>query len=228
MKLIEKDLIDHIFFDLAKTLRKKNRSRNLSCEIVVVGGASILLNYGFRLSTEDIDCYDVNDVLMNEVVEDIKNKYDLPGDWINTSFVNTASFSPKIIQYSSFYKSYCNGVLTIRTIKDEYLLAMKMVSARRYKADYSDIVGIIHYNKANGTPITIEKIHKAIMDLYGSLDVIKKEVMDFVIRRINDDKDVYTSVRNIEINNRVLLKEMIEEKGHVDRDPLEEEMEDID
>ena len=52
--------------------------------------------------------------------------------------------------------------------------------------------------------------------------------MDFVIRRINDDKDVYASVRNIEINNRVLLKEMIEEKGHVDRDLLEEEMEDID
>ena len=143
-----KDELDNIFVDIAKELKKKLKGKNFSYELIVVGGASILLNYSFRMSTIDIDCLDVNDALMNEIVNKVGDKYDLPNGWINTDFTRTNSYTPKLVQHSCFYKSYSNGTLVVRTIKDEYLVAMKMVAARKYKHDYSDIFGIIKENKS--------------------------------------------------------------------------------
>ena len=136
---LTKTEIDNIFFDIAKELKKKLKRKKFSYELIIVGGASILLNYTFRLSTMDIDCIDVNDGLMNEIINDVGEKHHLPAGWINTDFLRTSSYTPNLIQYSSFYKSYINDTLIVRTIKDEYLIAMKIVSARKYKNDYSDI-----------------------------------------------------------------------------------------
>ena len=101
-----KEQLDNIFKDIGKELKKKLKNKNFSYELIIVGGASILLNYSFRISTIDIDCLDVNDALMNEIINEITNKYQLPNGWINTDFTKTNSYTPKIIQYSSFYKSY--------------------------------------------------------------------------------------------------------------------------
>lgn len=141
-----------------------------------MGGASILLNYSFRMSTIDIDCLDLNDALMNEIINEVGNKYHLPNGWINTDFVKTNSYTPKLIQYSEFYKSYFNGALVVRTIKGEYLIAMKMVAARKYKHDYSDIFGIVKENQS----LTLKKIKNAVINLYGSINVVSKEMMNFV------------------------------------------------
>ena len=56
------------------------------------------------MSTIDIDCLDVNDALMNEIINEITNKYQLPNGWINTDFTKTNSYTPKLIQYSFFIK----------------------------------------------------------------------------------------------------------------------------
>lgn len=168
--------LDNIFGDIAKLLKKKLKNKKFSYELIIVGGASILLNYSFRMSTMDIDCLDVSDALMNEIVNEVGNKYQLPSGWINTDFVQTNSYTPKLIQYSEFYKSYSNGILVVRTIKNEYLVAMKMVAARKYKHDYSDIFGIIRENQS----LTFEKIKKAIINLYGSTNVVNEETMNFV------------------------------------------------
>ena len=45
-----------------------------SYELIIVGGASILLNYSFRQSTLDIDCVDINDALMNEIINKVGDK----------------------------------------------------------------------------------------------------------------------------------------------------------
>ncbi len=225
--LIKKDNIDDIFKDFAKILKKKNRNNGLSCELIVVGGASVLLNYGFRETTEDIDCYDMNGALMNEVVKEIAEKYDLPFDWINTDFMKTASYTPKIIQYSSFYKSYGNGALNIRTIKDEYLIAIKMVSARKYKTDYSDIVGIIKTCKEKGINFTYEQIEKAIVDLYGTIEMIKPVIIDFVKNQLEKIGSDYTKVHEIEINNRSkLIESKINHLG-IKTEEIDKELEDI-
>ena len=188
-----KDELDNIFADIAKELKKKLKGKNFSYELIVVGGASILLNYSFRMSTIDIDCLDVNDALMNEVVNKVGDKYDLPNGWINTDFTRTNSYTPKLVQHSCFYKSYSNGTLVVRTIKDEYLVAMKMVAARKYKHDYSDVFGIIKENKS----VSFDKIETAIKELYGEVNVVSDDMMAFV-------KDVFNGKQ---LSNVYLEKE---------------------
>ena len=127
--LLDKQTIEKAFKELGNLIRKRTNG-NAYCELIVVGGASILLNYGFRLTTSDIDCSDEYKVLMNDLISFVANKYNLPEYWINSNFTNTKSYSVNLKRVSSHYKSYGNGVLEIRTIKDLYLLAMKITNLR--------------------------------------------------------------------------------------------------
>ena len=196
-----KEQLDNIFKDIGKELKKKLKNKKFSYELIIVGGASILLNYSFRMSTIDIDCLDVNDALMNEIINEITNKYQLPNGWINTDFTKTNSYTPKLIQYSSFYKSYSNGALVVRTIKDEYLIAMKMVAARKYKHDYSDIYGIIKENKA----LTFDKIKTSIINLYGNANVVSEEMMSFVEKLFSDSSLIYSDIEKQETETKETL-----------------------
>lgn len=202
---LSKEQLDIIFKEIAKELKKKLKGKKFSYELIVVGGASILLNYSFRMSTVDIDCLDLNDALMNEIVNEISSKYQLPNDWINTDFIKTSSYTPKLIQYSSFYKSYSNNTLIVRTVKDEYLIAMKMVAARKYKHDYSDIYGILNENQF----LTYDNIIKAITDLYGGLNVISNDTLDFVRRLFDGSKIKYSDLKEAEAKEKeIVLKEI--------------------
>lgn len=198
-----KEELDNVLADIGKALKKNLKNNAFSYELIIVGGASILLNYSFRMSTIDIDCLDVNDALMNEIVNKVGEKYNLPIGWINTDFTKTNSYTPALVRYSSYYKSYSNGALIVRTIKDEYLIAMKMVAARKYKHDYSDILGII--NESNG--LSLEKIKTAIINLYGSLDVISEDMMEFVEKLFGTDSIKYSDIEKQEKQTEELFLE---------------------
>lgn len=201
-KVIDRVNLDLYLKELAKVIRKNDRKNRNSYEIIIVGGASILINYEFRRSTMDIDCIDVNNILMNDAISVIANKYDLPTDWINTDFMMTKSYSKKLIRYSVHYKTFGNGVLNVRTIKDEYLIAMKLVSGRKYKNDLSDIIGILNDNKN----IDLSLINKAIVELYDSINVINKEAYELLLKYFADEStDEYKVIRQKEEDNQVLL-----------------------
>lgn len=53
-KPFTKDNIDSYLKELAKEFQKRNGNR-IPAEIILIGGASILINYGFREMTYDID-----------------------------------------------------------------------------------------------------------------------------------------------------------------------------
>ena len=201
MYSLSKDKIDNILFDIAKELKKKLKGKTFSYELIIVGGASILLNYSFRQSTLDIDCVDINDALMNEIINEIGDKYHLPIGWINTDFLKTSSYTPRLIQYSSFYKSYLNDTLVVRTIKDEYLIAMKIVSARKYKNDYSDIYGIIKENPK----LTLNSIQKALVELYGPSVEVNNDMVLFLNSVFNDDQISYEQIQDNEKKEKETL-----------------------
>ena len=198
---LSKEQLDSIFKDIAKELKKKIKNKALSYELIIVGGASILLNYSFRETTVDIDCLDVQDALMNEIINIVGEKYQLPNDWINTDFIKTNSYTPKLIQYSSYYKSYANGSLVIRTIKDEYLIAMKMMAARKYKHDYSDIFGIIKEN----TSLSFDKVMKAVENLYGDSSKIPSEMVAFVKSLFEPNTISYADIEKGEEETETIL-----------------------
>lgn len=91
--------------------------------------------------------------------------------WLNADFKNTSSYSPKLSQYSKYYHTYSN-VLNIRTISAEYLVAMKLMSGRRYKKDLSDIIGILSEQERMGEPLSYQQIDCAVRNLYGGWENI--------------------------------------------------------
>ena len=211
--VITKDKIEQYLSELGKLLNKK-KARGFHSEIIIVGGASILLNYGFRFNSADIDCSDKGGILMNDVINEIAIKYHLPSNWINTDFVHTKSYSNKLDLYSQFYKTYGYGTLDVRTIKDEYLIAMKVVSARKYKNDYSDIYGIINECRNNNKNITYEMITTALVNLYGTTDVADKNALSFTKRIIENPSELtYLNIREKENETAVTIKNLKEDKN---------------
>ena len=175
---IQKDMVDMYLKELAKEF-KRITGRKTSAEIIIVGGGSVLLNYDFRMNSVDVDAFNTYESAIKDAAKLVADKYNLSQQWLNDDFKKTPSYSPRLRQYSSYYKTFSN-VLEIRTISREYLVAMKMVSGRKYKNDLSDILGILYYHYKNNDEITYQQIEKAVLDLYGNFDRIKCDVVEFV------------------------------------------------
>ena len=177
-KRITKETLNQLLFELAKEY-KKLTGKKTPAEIVLVGGAVIVLEYGFRGMTEDIDAVIQAASAMKEAIARVEERYNLPHGWINTDFMKTASYSRNLVVCSSYYRTI-NQTFNIRVIKGEYLIAMKLRSYRDYKNDISDIVGILAAHSEKGEPITMERIEKAVIDLYGSWEGFYPKAIQFI------------------------------------------------
>ncbi len=160
-----KENLEYYLKELAKDFKK--RGRGTPAEMILVGGASVLINYEFRMASYDIDAAYEAESVMKESINAVGDKFGLPNGWVNDDFKKTASYTPKIIYHSEYYKTF-SGVLTLRTVRAEYLVAMKLVSGRQYKKDLSDIAGILYEQEMAGKPLSYEMIDKAVCDLYGN------------------------------------------------------------
>lgn len=176
--IFTKENLDYYLRELAKEFRKRN-GRNTPAEIILVGGAAILANYGFRDMTYDIDAIITASSAMKEAVNAVGDRLDLPNGWFNEDFKNTNSYSPKLSQYSKYYRTY-SKVLNIRTISAEYLVAMKLMSGRRYKKDLSDIIGILSEQERMGEPLSYQQIDCAVKNLYGGWENISEYAIQFL------------------------------------------------
>ena len=173
-----KENLDTYLRELAKEFKRLNGKR-VPAEIVLVGGAAILTNYGFRDMTTDIDAVIHASSSMKDAINHVGDKFDLPNGWLNADFMHTGSYSPKLDEFSVYYKSFY-GVLSVRTIAAEYLIAMKLRSGRKYKNDLSDVIGILAEHEKKGTPITFEKIDAAVKNLYGGWDSFPEDSKPFI------------------------------------------------
>ena len=175
-----KENIDLCLKELAKEFKKLN-GKTMPAEIILIGGAAILAEYGFRDRTYDIDAIIQASSAMKEAINHTGDKLNLPTGWLNTDFMKTKSYSPKLVQYSKYYKKF-SGIVSIRIVSAEYLIAMKLMAGRQYKNDLSDIVGILLEHEKNGNPISYEQVDKAVINLYGTWD----DISDFAKQTIKD------------------------------------------
>lgn len=194
MNEFNKNNIDDYLKELAKAYRKAV-GKNMPAELILIGGASVLINYGFRNMTTDIDAIITAASGMKDAINIVRYKYNLPVGWLNEDFQKTASYTPKLSQHSVYYRTYSN-VLTIRTITAEYLIAMKLKSGRPYKNDLSDIVGILYEQERSGHPLSLASIERAVIDLYDTWDNIPELSRSFIedISKNNDLKSIYSKV----------------------------------
>ena len=179
-----KENIDTYLKEVAKEYRKQI-GKNLPAEVILIGGASVLVNYGFRDMTTDIDAVIQAASVMKDVINNVGDRYDLPNGWLNQDFVRTESYSTSLSRFSEYYKTYSN-VLTIRTVAAEYLVAMKLRSGRQYKSDLSDVLGILAEHEKKGDPITLERIRKAVSDLYGDWNTLPESSQNFISNVMRD------------------------------------------
>lgn len=217
-KPFRKEDLDLYLKELAKEFRKRN-GKTIPAEITLIGGASILINYGFREMTYDMDAIMDAASSIRDAITVVGDRYSLPHGWINDDFMKTDSYTPRIVQYSRYYRTYSN-IMTIRTVTGEYLVAMKLRSGRQYKFDLSDIIGILWEHEKNRDPLSLERIKKAVEDLYGSYDVLSENMKQFVEKAVRDGKykETYARVRRAEAENKENLLEYQEEKPGVIND----------
>ena len=214
-KPFTKENLDRYLKELAKEFRKQN-GKSMPAEIILIGGASVVINYGFREMTYDMDVVINAASSMKDAINIVGDRFDLPNGWMNDDFMNTESYTPRIALFSEYYRTYSN-VVTFRTVTGEYLIAMKLRSGREYKFDRSDVIGILWEQEKKGNLISLERIKKAVADLYGSYDVLTDDIKEFVEKAIQngDYEKMYDRVRQAEIENKAILLEYREEKPEV-------------
>ncbi len=205
-----KENLDFYLRELGKEYRK--RSRGVRAEMILIGGASVLVNYGFREMTTDIDVIYAAPSVMKESIRAVGDRLGLSNGWLNTDFMRTDSYTPALVQHSTYYKTFA-GVLEVRTVRAEYLLAMKLVSGRRYKKDMSDIVGILLEQSRMNQPLTYEQIDKAMVELYGGWRRVDDYIKAFMMNVLNtsDLEAMFLEQKKEELTAKKVLLE-IEQK----------------
>ena len=176
-----KDNLNTYLSELAKEYKK--RSGGMVAEIVLIGGASVLVNYGFRDMTYDIDAAYRAPSVMKEAINAVEDKFNLQTGWLNNDFEKTSSYTEKLYEVSEYYRTFSN-VLQVRTVKAEYLVAMKLVSGRQYKKDLSDIIGILREQQHIGKPLDYEMIDRAVIRMYGSWDRVSDFSKEFLMKAL--------------------------------------------
>ena len=220
---LTKENLDYYLRELAKEFRRLN-GKTMPAEMVLIGGASVLINYGFRDMTSDVDAIISASSVMREAINKVGDRFSLENGWLNTDFQNTKSYSPKLIEVSIFYKTLSN-VLTIRTVAGEYLIAMKLMSGRKYKNDMSDVIGILHEHEQRGTPITYEKIDAAVCRLYDGWTGVQDSAIRFIrdVCNAQDYSELYGRFRGEERESReTLLNFNVEHPGVLNEDNMSE------
>lgn len=192
---LTRENIDRYLGELAKQFKKLG-GKAMPAEIILVGGASILINYGFRDSTYDIDAYIHASSNMKDAINRVTDTMGLPNGWLNDDFKKTKSYTPRLVTYSKYYREFSH-VLTVRTVTGAHLVAMKLMAYRPYKHDISDIAGIILEQQKKGEPLTYEQITGAVCDLYDSWEKLPGEAHELLVRLLNSDHleklyDTYT------------------------------------
>lgn len=204
-KPFTKENLDSYLKELAKEFRKRNGNK-IPAEIILIGGASILINYVFREMTYDMDAIIQSSSAMRDAINTVGDRFGLPVGWLNTDFINTDSYTPRLLEYSKYYKTFAN-VLQVRTVSAEYLVAMKLMAGRQYKNDLSDIVGILIEQEEREDAFTLDKIKKAVVDLYDSYERLPKNSRTFIesIYKKEDLKEFYQQCRQLELENKDVL-----------------------
>jgi len=209
-----KENLDEYLAELGKQFRKLYK-KAASAEVILIGGASVLINYDFRSITADADAIIYAEASMKEAISFVRDKFNLPHGWLNEDFKNTKSYTEKLRGAAVYYRTFSN-VLQVRTVAAEYLVAMKAMSGRRYKFDLSDIAGILWEHEKRGEPISKNTIDKAIYELYGLQPIpdISREFLDDIFKR-KDFECIYVESREQEKQAKEVLLEFIERYPNV-------------
>ena len=138
--------------------------RGMKGEILLTGGAAMCLVHSARDMTKDIDALYEPKSVINEIAAGIAEREGLASDWLNDGvkgFVGTNAPAEEFLTLDG---------LRVQTVSAEYLLAMKLMSARYGETDYEDIRFLL--NKLN--IITLEAATDVLLSYFPQTRVLPK------------------------------------------------------
>jgi hypothetical protein len=108
------------------TLSEELERRRRHAEIIVVGGAALVLLFDARESTKDVDAYFVEPEasVIRDAAEAVADRLDLPRDWLNDG---AKGYLESITSGEVLYES---ATLVVRAASIAQLLAMKLAAWR--------------------------------------------------------------------------------------------------
>lgn len=200
-----KENLDLYLRELAREYRKQV-GKSMPAELILIGGASVLLNYGFRNMTTDVDALIRGSSAMKDAVNRVGDRYRLPNGWLNADFMRTESYTPRLAEHAVFYRTFSN-VLNVYTVSAEYLIAMKLRAGRQYKSDLSDVLGILAEHEKRGTPIRMAQLKAAVADLYGDWNVLPAASQRFIDGIMENGRfsELFEQIRHGEQETKALL-----------------------
>ena len=83
-----KENIDLYLNAVAKEYRKRV-GKAMPAELILIGGASVLINYGFRNATTDVDAVIEAASSMKDAINAVGDRMGLPNGWLNADFRQT-------------------------------------------------------------------------------------------------------------------------------------------
>lgn len=152
--------------DNLRKLGEELKIRDLHGEIIITGGASMCLVHSARDMTQDIDAIYEPKSIINELVKKIAEENNLPMDWLNDSVKGFVNENIETVEFATL------GNLKIATVTPEYLLAMKLLSARVTGQDYNDIKFLL-----NKLEITTSKEAYEIIEKVFPINLILPKTM---------------------------------------------------
>lgn len=148
----EKEILKYL-----KELSNKLGEKNLKGEILLFGGAAMVLAFNARPSTKDVDAIFHPKKEIYEISKEIARKYKLPEEWLNDSvkgFIKNTTFK------QNFFIRFDN--LSVFLPEPQYLLAMKCIAMRIgvESSDIDDIKFLIDHLKLKKTDDVFKIIRK--------------------------------------------------------------------
>lgn len=131
--------------------------QNLKGEILLFGGAAMVLAFNARSATKDVDAIFRPKKEIYAISKEIADKYHLAEGWLNDSvkgFITSNSFKQNLfIRYNN---------LSVYTPEAQYLLAMKCMSMRIgvESSDIDDIKTLLKYLKIKKAEDVFQLIEK--------------------------------------------------------------------
>ena len=121
-----------------KLVGRELQQKGTSAEIVLAGGAVMLLLIKSREITKDIDAYFGGDTqLIREAAQRVAIQEGLPSDWLNDSVKGFFYGTPPQIPLADF------PGLRVYSVAPEYMVAMKALAGRT--EDVNDLKALVRF-----------------------------------------------------------------------------------
>lgn len=145
---------------LRQILRELDSHLASSCDVVLIGGAAMILHFGATRATRDVDVLFIRGDFseLRRAIKAVAREYDVPDDWMNDSakgFVDVLApdFSERLVPLEINFKQlhlFALGVadqaaMKIVALREQDLEDLELLLARMSADDKRTLVGIMNH-----------------------------------------------------------------------------------